>query len=113
MYVQCEDRDDEHYVQLSLTEKELKAIAKKYDYKLIALPMTDAIYYNKERLPATYANFLFVNGAVLVPIYGVSQDEEAIKIFKNTFPNHEIVPIDCSILLRQHGSLHCVSMNFA
>jgi len=68
---------------------------------------------NNERLPATYANFLMINGAVLVPVYNVKQDNEAIKIFKNFFTNRDIVPIDCSVLIRQHGSLHCVSMQFA
>jgi len=74
--------------------------------------MTDPIYFEKERLPATYANFLFVNGAVLVPTYGVKQDEEALNIFRQTFKDRDIVPIDCSTLIKQHGSLHCVTMNF-
>jgi len=75
--------------------------------------MPDAIYYENERLPATYANFLFVNGAVLVPTYGVKQDAQALKIFEQTFKNRDVVGIDCSTLIRQHGSLHCVTMNFA
>ncbi len=113
LYVKCEDENDEHFLELRLMEEELQEMAKKHDYKLIALPMTDAIYYDKERLPATYANFLFVNGAVLVPIYGVKQDRLALDIFRDTFPQREIVEIDCSVLIRQHGSLHCVTMNFA
>jgi agmatine/peptidylarginine deiminase len=75
--------------------------------------MSDACYFEGERLPATYANFLFVNGAVLVPIYGVKQDAEALDIFKKTFPTKEIVGVDCFTLIKQHGSLHCVTMNFA
>ena len=112
IYIQCKDKEDEHYQELSLMEKELQTLAKIHSFKLIALPMCDPIYYENERLPATYANFLFVNGGVLVPTYGVKQDQEALKIFKNTFNDKEIIPLDCSILIRQHGSLHCVTMNF-
>ena len=113
MYVKCEDESDEHFSELRLMEGELQEMAKENKYKLIPLPMTDAIYYDEERLPATYANFLFVNGAVLVPVYGVEQDAEALQIFRDTFANRDIVEIDCSVLIRQHGSLHCVTMNFA
>jgi agmatine/peptidylarginine deiminase len=94
-------------------QDELKEYAKIYNFRLIALPMTDAIYFDNERLPATYANFLFVNGAVLVPTYGVRQDEEALNIFRETFKDRDIVGIDCYTLIKQHGSLHCVTMNFA
>jgi agmatine/peptidylarginine deiminase len=113
MYVKCENIYDEHYKELKLMEEELEAFSKEYGFKLIALPMSSAIYYDDERLPATYANFLFVNGAVLVPVYGVREDEEALGIFRETFPDRDIVAIDCSVLIRQHGSLHCVTMNFA
>jgi len=113
MYVKCKDKKDEHFKELKLMENELKNISKKYNFKLIALPMTSPIYYKKERLPATYANFLFVNGAVLVPIYGIKEDKIAIDIFKKTFKNRDIIPINCSTLIKQHGSLHCVTMNFA
>ena len=75
--------------------------------------MTEAIYFEDERLPATYANFLFVNGAVLVPTYGVKQDKDALQIFKDKFKDRDIVGIDCSTLIKQHGSLHCVTMNFS
>ena len=113
MYVRCEDKNDEHFSELHLMERELQEMAKENRYKLIPLPMTDAIYYDDERLPATYANFLFVNGAVLVPTYGVEQDKVALAIFRDTFKDRDIVEIDCSVLIRQHGSLHCVTMNFA
>jgi agmatine/peptidylarginine deiminase len=113
MYVACEDKEDEHYKELKLMEKELQAIAIKHNFSLIKLPLPHAIYKEDERLPATYANFLFVNGAILVPTYGVSEDEKAIQIFKQTFKDKDIIPINCSTLIKQHGSLHCVTMNFA
>lgn len=112
MYVKCTDIDDEHYKELKLMEKELKLIAQNNNYNLIPLPMCEAIYYDGERLPATYANFLFINSAVLMPIYGVKEDKKALQIFKNTFSNKDIIPINCSTLIKQHGSLHCVTMNF-
>lgn len=113
IYVQCKDESDEHFHELKLMEDELNVFSKEYGFRLIALPMTDACYFDGERLPATYANFLFVNGAVLVPTYGVKQDEEALEIFRKIFPDKEIIGINCFSLIKQHGSLHCVTMNFA
>ena len=113
MYVTCNNIYDEHYKELKRMQEELEAISKDYGFKLISLPMSSAVYYDDERLPATYANFLFVNNAVLVPVYGVREDAEALEIFRETFPERDIVAIDCSVLIRQHGSLHCVTMNFA
>lgn len=113
MYVKCEDKEDAHYKELKLMEEELQEMARTHNFTLVALPMTEAIYYDDERLPATYANFLFVNGAVIVPTYNVKEDEEALNIFRNTFKDRDIVGVDCSVLIRQHGSLHCVTMNFA
>ena len=113
MYVKCNDYSDEHFEELNLMEQELEKIATENDFKLIALPMSEAIYFQEERLPATYANFLFVNGAILVPTYEVKEDSITLDIFTKTFPDKEIVPINCSTLIKQHGSLHCVTMNFA
>ena len=114
MYLQCTNTADEHFEALSLMETELMALRNEAGkpYRLIALPMTDAIYFENERLPATYANFLMINGAVLVPIYNDPHDEEALEIFRATFTDREIIAIDCSVLIRQHGSLHCVTMQF-
>ena len=113
MYVQCENALDEHYEALKAMEEELFALQKSHGFELVALPMSAPLFYDEERLPATYANFLFVNGAVIVPTYGIAQDEEALKIFRKTFKDRDIVGVDCSVLVRQHGSLHCVTMNFA
>ena len=113
VYIACRDKDDEHYEALTKMEQELEVYAKEYDLRLIALPMTPPIYYDGERLPATYANFLFVNGAVLVPTYGVVTDNEALEIFRRCCSDREVVGVDARVLIRQHGSLHCVTMNFA
>ena len=64
------------------------------------------------RIPATYANFLIMNEAVLLPVYNCETDEQAVQTLQTVFPDKEIVPIDCSVLILQHGSLHCVTMQY-
>jgi agmatine/peptidylarginine deiminase len=114
MYVKCEDKEDEHYDALKKMEEELQNLHNldNEPFKLISLPMTQAIFFEKERLPATYANFLIINDAVLLPIYNDPHDAQAITICERAFRGRTIIPIDCSILIRQHGSLHCVTMQF-
>lgn len=114
VYLKCEDKDDEHYQALAAMEAELKEF-KDQDgqaFRLVPLPFTRAIYDEDDRLPATYANFLILNEAVLVPIYKDPQDAQALKTLADVFPERTIVPVDCSTLIRQHGSLHCVTMEF-
>jgi agmatine deiminase len=114
-YVKCDDVEDEHYDELKKMKKELRMF-KTSDgryFRLIPLPMADAIYQGEERLPATYANFLIINGAVLVPTYNSPKDELAIQQVQKAFPDREIVGIDCRALIKQHGSLHCVTMQYA
>ena len=114
MYVACDDPNDPHYDALKKMEQELRRFTCKNmtPYRLIALPLPTAKYYNNERLPATYANFLFVNQAVIVPTYNDKNDAVVLDIFRRTFPNRAVVGVDCSVLIRQHGSLHCISMQF-
>jgi agmatine deiminase len=112
-YVACDDVTDEHYESLKLMREELEAFQtfEGQAYKLIPLPLPDAQYSEKgQRLPATYANFLIINGAVLMPIYGASQDQEAEKILASCFPDHKIIPINCRVLINIYGSLHCATM---
>lgn len=112
-YVSCSDVSDEHYSALAAMEEELQQFhqANGQPYRLTPLPWPDAIYGDDgERLPATYANFLIINGAVLVPVYGVPQDEEALEILAGVFPDRQVIPVNCRPLIRQHGSLHCVTM---
>lgn len=114
-YVQpSEDPDDLHFEELTQMEAELKAF-RTLDgkpYKLIGLPMAEPVFFEGDRLPATYANFLIINGAVLVPTYGSPQDELALQQLQLAFPSREIVGVFCLPLLKQHGSLHCVTMQF-
>jgi agmatine/peptidylarginine deiminase len=104
-YVQCTNDQDEHYSALKAMEEELKEFTTidGEKYELIPLPMPEPIYYKNERLPASYANFLIINDAVLLPVYKSKKDNEAADILKSIFPEREIIPIDCNILIRQHG----------
>jgi agmatine deiminase len=112
-YVACDDPADEHYPELTAMEQELRKFraADGALYRLVPLPWPRAKYNEDgERLPATYANFLIVNGAVLAPTYGDPADEIALERLKECFPNRDIVAIDCLPLIYQYGSLHCVTM---
>ena len=112
-YVRCDDAADEHYTSLFLMEKELQAFRTRAGnpYRLIPLPWPRACHDEEGmRLPATYANFLVVNGAVLVPTYDDPNDEAALAAIGQAFPGREIIGIDCRPLILQHGSLHCVTM---
>ena len=115
VYVQCTDPQDAHYKELLLMEEQLQGFKTLEDkpYRLIPLPWPSPIYVDGERLPATYANFLILNKAVLYPTYAQpDNDEAARKALQEAFPRREIVGIDCRALIRQHGSLHCVTMQY-
>jgi agmatine deiminase len=113
VYIKCEDREDIHYSALKAMEGELqnfRTITNK-PYNLIPLPLPSAKFNKKgDRLPATYANFLITDKALLFPIYSVDEDRIASKIFKRLFPQKEIIPIECSRLIEEGGSLHCSTM---
>ena len=124
LYVGCDDPADEQYEELRLMEQQLRTF-RTIDgrpYRLLRLPMPRPIYEatvvsgfpaDKERLPATYANFLVINDAVLVPTYAQPDlDAEAMRIIGEAFPGREIIGIDCCSVIRQHGSLHCCTMQF-
>lgn len=112
-YVRCTDEEDEHFSSLLLMEQELHEFRTREGepYSLVPLPLPTACYADDgHRLPATYANFLIINGAVLVPTYGVLEDKTALKVLTSCFPRREIVGVNCRELIEQHGSLHCISM---
>lgn len=114
-YVKCADTNDPHYDELKKMEQELQKMTTDggVPYRLIDLPMPPPIYDAQEqRLPATYANFLIINQAVLLPTYAVPTDTTAIEKLQKAFPQHDIVPIDCQVLIQQHGSLHCITMQY-
>jgi len=113
MYVKCEDAEDEHHEALSNMEAQLKSFktVEGQPYTLIPLPMPTAkIHDEGNRLPATYANFLISNGALVYPSYSVDEDKVAHEIFKDFFRDKEIIPVECSRLIEEGGSLHCSTM---
>ena len=115
VYVGCDDNTDEQYYELQCMKEQLKTLRTSdgEPYRLLELPMPNAMYYDDERLPATYANFIVMNGAVIYPIYNQQEkDEQARKIIKMAFPDRDMIGIDSSIIVRQHGSLHCCSMQY-
>ena len=80
-------------------------------YRLVALPLPRPVYDRAgRRLPASYANFLVINGAVLVPVYDDPADSVALERLAAGFPGREIVPVNCLTLIQQYGSLHCATM---
>ena len=112
LYVRCDDPQDEHYAELQRMEKQLRSFTTKAGtpFQLVPLPWPQARYDGENRLPATYANFLIINGAVLVPCYQDAADRNALATIATCFPDREIIGIDCLPLIKQHGSLHCVTM---
>lgn len=115
VYVRCADKDDMHYEALTEMEQQLRSF-RTLDgkpFRLLPLPMADPIYHEGERLPATYANFLVLNHAIFYPTYNQpDNDREAAHILQQAFSGYEIIGIDCRPLIKQHGSLHCVTMQY-
>lgn len=111
-YVRCTDPNDEHYEALTAMEAQLKTFE---SFQLLPLPLPSPIFDPDDghRLPATYANFLVINNAVLLPTYGQPENDDLARSqLQKAFPKYDIVPIDCRVLIRQHGSLHCSTMQY-
>ena len=115
LYMGCDNPEDEQYEDLRKMEAQLQSFRtlEGKPYRLMKLPMPHPIYDGEDRLPATYANFLIINDAVLCPTYNQPDiDSEALRIIAKAFPDREIIGIDCCPVIRQHGSLHCCTMQF-
>ena len=112
LYMCCDDPRDEHYTELQAMEKELTAFRTAHGkpFRLLPLPWPCPCFSDGERLPATYANFLVINDAVLVPLYRDAADQGALQVIADAYPGREIIGVDCLPLIKQHGSLHCVTM---
>ncbi|MGM9802551.1 MAG: agmatine deiminase family protein [Muribaculaceae bacterium] len=110
----CSDENDPHYEQLKLMQKQINTFcnAQGQPYNTMILPLPSPIYdEDGMRLPATYANFLITNNLVLVPTYNQpANDQAALKALQQAMPTHKVIGIDCRALIKQHGSLHCVTM---
>ena len=112
-YSQCTDRLDSHYAGLTAMEKQLGTFTtlEGRPYHLLPLPLPAPVHSaSGERLPASYANFLIINGAVLVPVYDDPADTIALERLAGAFPDRQIIPVNCLPLIQQYGSLHCATM---
>jgi agmatine/peptidylarginine deiminase len=115
LYVGCDNPADSQYGELKAMEEQLRSMRTKERkaYRLLKLPTPHPIYDNGERLPATYANFVVLNGAVIVPTYAQTDlDQEAMRLIGDAFSGREVVGIDSRTVIRQHGSLHCLTMHY-
>ena len=113
-YTACENPEDENYAPLKAMEAQLRSF-RTLDgkpYRLIPLPLPEPLYLDDYRLPASYANFLIVNGGVLMPGAGSPLDNVAAERLQAAFPGREVEIIDCRALLSGHGGLHCITMNY-
>lgn len=108
------DEEDEHFVELQRMEGQLKEFrtSEGLPYRLIPLPFPDPIFdEDGERLPATYANYLVTGKNLYIPVYGQpDNDRLAVERIGDAFPGHKVFTVDCRTLIRQHGSLHCSTM---
>lgn len=112
VFQDCDDSADPHYRELQAMAAELAALrtADGQPYRLFALPWPRPIIDENRRLAASYANFLIINGAVLMPTYGDPADAQAQAVLAQAFPDREIIPVPCRPLIWQNGSLHCLTM---
>jgi len=108
----CDDASDPHHDELQRMADEMAALRTRdgRPYQLYPLPWAEPILDEGRRLAASYANYLIVNGAVLVPAYGDKADDEAARIIGSAHPGREIVQVPCRALIWQNGSLHCITM---
>ncbi|MEI4517481.1 agmatine deiminase [Stenotrophomonas rhizophila] len=112
VYQACDDASDSHHAELQAMGKELAALrtADGQPYRLFPLPWARPVIDEGRRLAASYANYLILNGAVLMPAYGDVADDAARDVLAQAYPDHEIVQVPCRSLIWQNGSLHCITM---
>ena len=108
----CDDPADPHHAELAAMAAELASLrtVDGRPYRLFPLPWPGPIVDGGRRLAASYANYLVINGAVLMPAYGDPADAEAAAVLAAAHPGREIVQVPCRALIWQNGSLHCISM---
>lgn len=113
LYCHCDDKSDSQFDDLNWMHAELQSLvsATGEPYELVPLPLPAPKFdEDGHRLPATYANFLIINDAVLVPTYRDAKDGVVLDIMRRVFPDREVIGIDCLPLVQQYGSLHCATM---
>lgn len=108
----CQDAADPHFQQLQAMKAQLQTFRTVDDkpYRLYELPWPQPIRDGGRRLAASYANFLLINGALLMPAYDDAADSHAAAVLAAACPEREIIPVPCRSLIWQNGSLHCLTM---
>jgi agmatine deiminase len=106
-----EDKRDENYrlLQDNLAELSVMRLMNGKQLNIIELPMPEAVVYEEQRLPASYANFYIANEAVIVPTFRCDRDERAVGIIQDCFPTRRVVGIDSTDIIWGLGSFHCLS----
>lgn len=105
--VEEKDKGDSNHEPLKENIALLKQIAK--DMRVVTLPMPEPVWFDGQRLPASYANFYVANGIVLAPVFNDAKDREALNTLAKLFPSRRIVPIYCRDLVLGLGTLHCMT----
>lgn len=106
-----ENKSDENYslLQNNLAELKTMRLLNGKQLNIIELPMPDAVIYEDQRLPASYANFYIANKFVVVPTFRSEKDDKALEIIQNCFIDRTVVGIDSTDLIWGLGSFHCLS----
>lgn len=114
IFTGCRNVDDPQFEELLKMRAQLTMFrnAEGNPFNLIELPLPDAIFDEEgNRLPATYANYLVTDNVIFMPTYGQPENDRlAMQTVKIAYPSHRVVGIDCTTLIKQHGSLHCATM---
>jgi agmatine deiminase len=100
------NRSDPNYAPLQDNLRRLR----KAGLKVVELPMPRPVYYDGQRLPASYANFYIANGVVLVPTFHDPNDRLALNTLAKCFPTRDIIGIHCVDMVLGLGTLHCGTM---
>ncbi|HVT85262.1 MAG TPA: agmatine deiminase family protein [Chitinophagaceae bacterium] len=106
-----EKKSDDNYelLQKNLGQLKKMRLLNGKQLNVIELPMPDEVIYEKQRLPASYANFYIANRSVIVPTYRCDKDEKVVRIIQECFPNRNVIGIDSTDLIWGLGSFHCLS----
>lgn len=115
IHMACDDPADAHYETFAAMQAQLQQFrtADGVPYQLVALPWPrPKVGRFGQVMAPSYANFLIINGAVLVPTYDDHADAEALRLIGHCFPDREVIGIDAQVLIEQGGSLHCMTMQF-
>ena len=109
------NRRDKNFTILQKNRRALDALRDQdgRPFDIVELPMPKPIAYEGQRVPATYLNFYFVNGALLVPTWGQpARDRQALGILQRHLPSRKVIGVDCRELIWGLGAIHCLTQQY-